>query len=255
MNAPDTTPGGESDRLLFVAGVNDVATFTQRLWSSPCLRSGRWPLVAHFHAGSAAEAFNAVADSASHRAQADWLVWVHQDVVLPQGWDDTFRAALAASRRRWPQVAVAGLYGVQGAGAQAHRLGHLLDRGRTLREPAALPALADSLDELLVAVRMDAGLRFEPALGYDFYGTDIVLQAQARGLQAVVVDAYCEHWSGTPQFPPFPARLVARVGASASAFERKWQDALPVSTPCFDIARVGDVERFLALAEGREPAP
>lgn len=244
-----------AETLLFVAGVNNIDTLARRLWSSPCLHSGRWPLVAHFNAVSAADAFNSVIDSAAYRSQARWLVWVHQDVVLPQGWDVQFQAAIAQARPLFPHLAVVGIYGVEGRGPAARRVGHVIDRGALLREPPALPSAADSLDELLFAVRMDSGLRLDAALGFDFYATDLALQARERGLQTAVVNACCEHWSSTPALPPFPGRTVERVRASAQVFEHKWQHALPVNTPCFDITRTGDVERFLALVEGRHPPP
>lgn len=243
------------DALLFVVGVNDIGTFQQRLMQSPCLQPGGWPVIAHVGARSAAEAFNGAMDGAARAAGVRWLIWVHQDVVLPVGWDVRFLAALAEAEQRFPRLAVAGVYGLEGTNPGARRAGHLLDRGEVLREPTPLPCPADSLDELLFAVRTDSGLRLDPDLGYDFYATDVVLQAQARGLQAAVVDAYCEHWSSTPKLPPFKPSTVARVLASARAFERKWAARLPVSTPCFDISRPGDVERFLALVEGRPVPP
>ena len=145
----------------------------------------------------------------------------------------------------WPRLAVAGVYGVQGSGPHAVRAGHVLDRGTLLREAAALPRAVDSLDELLFAVRTDCGLRLDPALGFDFYATDLVLQAQAQGWTAAVVDAYCEHWSDTPLACPASQALIARIAASAAVFERKWEQRLPLCTPCFDIARVGATQAFL----------
>ena len=108
--------------------------------------------------------------------------------------------------------------------------------------------LVDSLDELLLAVRTDAGLRLDPALGFDFYATDLVLQAQARGLCAAVVDGYCEHWSSTPSQGSAPQSLLDRINASGDVFERKWAHRLPVTTPCFPVEREGDVRQFLAQA-------
>jgi hypothetical protein len=113
-----------------------------------------------------------------------------------------------------------------------------------LHENATLPQAVDSLDELLFAVRTDSGLRLDPALGFDFYATDLVLQAQAAGWTAAAVDAYCEHWSDTP-VAVLPRRLWRRIGASAAVFERKWEQRLPLCTPCFDIARVGATQAFL----------
>lgn len=228
-----------------VTSVNRQEVLSERLAASPCLQPGQLPWLACFNMPSAGQALACGQQAFVGRR---WLIWAHQDVYLPEGWLQTFVQAVQAAERQWPNLAVAGVYGLQqqgGHGGQVVRAGHLLDRGRELREPAALPMQVDSLDELLIALRLDAGLLFDPALGYDFYGTDVVLQAQARGYCAAVVSGYCEHWSDTPQFGPVPARTVARIRASAQAFEAKWVHRLPLQTPCFDIRQPGDVERFL----------
>lgn len=236
----------EPVKLSFVACASSLEVLDKRLLSSPCLRPGGHALAVYFNAPSAAAGFNAAMASAADRSSgASWLVWVHQDVFLPEGWDARFAQALAEALQRFPRLAVAGIYGIAGAGAHAQRAGHVLDRGTLLREPAPLPCLVDSLDELLLAVRVDTGLQLDPALGFDFYATDLVLQAQARGWQCAVVDACCEHWSGTPASGAVPPAVVARIKASAQVFEHKWVRQLPVTTPCFDIARPGDVAAFI----------
>ena len=238
-------------KLSFVTCASNLEVLGARLLSSPCLGSGGYPLAVYFNAPSAAHGFNAAmraeqAKSPDGSSGDSWLVWVHQDVVLPQGWDTHFKQALTKAQQIFPQLAVAGVYGLAGAGAHARRAGHVLDRGKLLREPAPLPCRADSLDELLFAVRIDKALQLDPALGFDFYATDLVLQAQAQGWQCAVLDAYCEHWSGTPASGAIPKTVVERIQSSAAVFERKWAQRLPITTPCFDIARPGDVAAFLA---------
>lgn len=238
--------------LHFVTCASNMDVLRRRLLASPCLQTGAdgaRPLTAVFNAHSAAQGFNAamVAGTAAEKGNA-WLVWVHQDVYLPQDWDLHFARALIEAAQRIPNLAVAGVYGIAGTGPNARRAGRLLDRGALLHEPAALPCEVDSLDELLFAVRFDSGLMLDPDMGFDFYATDLVLQAQARGLRCAVVDGYCEHWSETPQFGVMPQGLLQRVLGNASAFEQKWEGRLPVTTPCFDIAVRGDVARAVANA-------
>jgi hypothetical protein len=229
--------------LMFVTCVSNIEVLAQRLLASPCLKSGGYRLNAHFNCSSAAQAFNAAI--ASDDKQATWLVWVHQDVFLPEDWDRTFVHALGEAQAQFPKLAVVGVYGVVDTGNNARRAGHVLDRGCVLREPCALPCLVDSLDELLFAVRMDSGLRLDPNLGFDFYATDLVLQAQAAGLQSAVVEAYCEHWSLMPSKGMVSSQVTQRILASAKVFESKWAHRLPLTTPCFDIAREGDVKAFI----------
>ena len=231
----------------FVACASNLQVLGQRLLSSPCLRPGGHMLTVYFNAHSAADGFNAAMAAAAGLASApSWLVWVHQDVFLPEGWDTRFAQALAEAQQQFPKLAVAGVYDIAGTGVNARRAGHLLDRGTMLLEPEPLPCLVDSLDELLFAVRVDSGLQLDPALGFDFYATDLVLQAHARGWQCAVVDACCEHWSGTPASGGVPRATVERIMANARVFEGKWAHRLPVTTPCFDIRQTGDVARFMA---------
>ena len=238
-------------KLSFVTCASNLEVLGARLLSSPCLGTGGLPLAVYFNAPSAAHGFNAAmlaerAQSPDGRGGVSWLVWVHQDVVLPQGWDTVFAQALTKAHQAFPQLAVAGVYGLAGAGTHAQRAGNVLDRGKLLQEPAPLPCRADSLDELLFAVRVDTGLQLDPALGFDFYATDLVLQAQAHGWQCAVLDAYCEHWSSTPASGAIPKAVVERIQSSAAVFERKWAQRLPITTPCFNIAKRGDVAAFLA---------
>lgn len=218
--------------------------FGARLAASPCLGPGGWPLTVFWNARSAAEAFNTCAQALPPDT---WLIWAHQDVHLPAGFDAQWARGLHDAGRRWPRLGVAGVYGLGRAapGAPMVRAGRLLDRGAPLHEPTSLPHPADSLDELLVAVRLETGLRMDPALGWDFYATDLALQARAVGWEAAVVDAWCEHWSGLPYAGALPAAMRDRIKRSAAAFESKWQHQLPLSTPCFEIGRPGDVARFL----------
>ena len=229
--------------LNFVTCVSNLDVLSKRLLASPCLRDGRYRLTACFNAQSAAEAFNAAALSLSEPGA--WLVWVHQDVYLPSGWDAQFKARLLEAQAEFPTLAVAGVYGVVGAGNESRRAGHVLDRGHLLREPAVLPCRVDSLDELLFAVRCSSGLKLDPLLPWDFYATDLVLQAQSRGYQSAAVDAYCEHWSDTPTGGAVPRRLVERIAASGAVFEAKWAHRLPVQTAWMSVERAGDVRRLI----------
>jgi hypothetical protein len=248
-SAPSFVP---AEHLSFVTAVSRVEVLEQRLLQSPCVKSGRQPLVAHFNVACAADAFNAGMDSIQADAATTWLVWVHQDVVLPGDWDSQFLRALQDAQRQIPNLAVAGVYGIASGPAPAQRAGHVLDRGNLLREPAALPCAVDSLDELLFAVRADTRLKLDAALGFDFYATDLVLQAQARGFTAAAVDAYCEHWSDTPA-SSVPAGTAQRFLRNGRAFEAKWSHRFPLQTPCVALSAVGDVQRFVDSLQ--QPSP
>lgn len=229
--------------LRFVVCASNVDVLTKRLLQSSCFVDRKHRLDVLFNAKSAADGFNPAMSGAIANGQTNqWLVWVHQDVVLPLDWDTQFVIALTRAMQLYPKLAVVGVYGIAGSGTQATRAGHVLDRGTLLRESTALPCLVDSLDELLFAVRVDSHLQLDAALGFDFYGTDLVLEAQKKGLQCAVVDAYCEHWSDTPLQGAMPSTLITRVMDSSREFKKKWASRLPVSTSCFELTRDSDLQ-------------
>jgi hypothetical protein len=103
-----------------------------------------------------------------------------------------------------------------------------------LRDGPELPARVATLDELLLVVRRDSPLRFDPALGFHLYGADICLQAAERGLAVVAIGALCHHNSRSIGLP-------AAFYRSAEVFAGKWSHRLPVATPCVIIGRGGAV--------------
>jgi hypothetical protein len=134
---------------------------------------------------------------------------------------------------------------VRRQGGVVRRAGHVVDRDRLLREPEGLPAAVETLDELLLALPRSTPLRFDPALGFHFYGADLCLQARRQGLSAVALDALCLHHSQSVELPP-------AFFASGAVFARKWSRQLPVATPC---AVVDDTWLSPAERAGVGPPP
>ena len=176
------------------------------------------------------------------RAKHEWVVCAHQDVYLPEGWDRCLVQQIDEAERRFGPIGVAGVYGVGEVIAPAdharplaaERIGWVVDRGRVLRDGPELPARVATLDELLLVVRRDSGLRFDPALGFHLYGADLCLQAREQGLAVVALGALCHHNSRSVGLPE-------AFFASAEVFARKWSHRLPVATPCVIIDRGGEV--------------
>lgn len=220
-------------QLTFVCCVNRPEVARRCVLTSPCLAPQRGhQLVLASGMGSAAEGFAWGARLARH----EWMVMLHQDVYLPEGWDVVFAASLAAAVAKWPMLAVAGVYGVRADGVHA---GHVFDRDRWLGELPVPAQAVRSLDELLLAVRLDTGLAPDRGLGWHLYGTDLCLRAQSEGWGAAVIEAPCEHrasllrdvGAATAAQREALAPVVAAFNASARRLAELWPQAMPVVTP------------------------
>jgi hypothetical protein len=234
--------------LSFVVRSTDDAIMRTNLLASPCLqRPSPHQVIAIRNAPSAAAGLNAGIARASH----DLVVCLHQDVFLPAGWDRLATNQYRLAEREVGPIGVAGVYGVGAVrpypgstnAFAAERIGCVVDRGRTLSEGPALPAPVATLDELVLIVRRDTPLRFDPELGFHLYGADLCLQARELGMVVVALGAPCHHRS----------RSIGLPGAffgSAEAFARKWAHRLPIATPCVVFDREGQV-RLLGNADNR----
>ena len=220
-------------RFSFVCCVNRPEVARHRLLASPCLHPGAGhQLVLLGNAASAGWGMQTGLALARH----EWMVFLHQDVHLPEGWDALFSRALNQSLAENPAVAVVGVYGVQTNGTH---VGFVFDRDRWIGQPMTSALPVGSLDELLIAVRVSSGLYASPELGWHLYGTDICLAAQAHNLAAVVLHAPCEHHSSLPRLDHPLTQLeretvhsIAQAYAhSAEVLLRRWPLAVPVHTP------------------------
>jgi hypothetical protein len=226
-------------RLSFVTCVSNDEVYRSNFLASACLGPdpGR-ERIAVTNCPSAGDGLNAGLESAT----SHWVVCVHQDVILNDGWEIQVSRQLCEAERQFGPIGVAGVYGVgdviepsdptQPPGAP--RVGWVIDRGRELHDGPGLPAKVTTLDELLLIVRRDSGLRFDPALGFHLYGADICLQARERGLAVVALGALCHHNSSSVGLPE-------AFFHSARVFARKWSHRLPVATACVIIDRRGSV--------------
>jgi hypothetical protein len=222
--------------LSFVVCVSDVPTLERQLLASRVLAAGSaHELIVVQNCPSAAHGLNL----GTERAKRDWIVCLHQDVVLPSGWDRMAIQQLAEAERRFGPIGVAGVYGVgsvieaRGETLCAPRIGRVVDRSRLLNGGPRLPARVATLDELLLIMPRGTPLRFDPALGFHLHGADICLQAAERGLAVVAIEALCYHNSKSIGLPEAFFR-------SAEVFARKWTHRLPIATPCVLFDRAGE---------------
>lgn len=236
-------------KIRFVCAVSNTEILSKRLLASPDFIAQDPPLHLVVGAKTAATAFNSLAN---HLKDTEWLVWVHQDVLLPAGWITLFLRSLKNAQEQWPELAVAGVYGTT---PEHEHAGEVIDRGQLLRGSADLPAIVHGLDELLVAVRLNSALRMDPTLRWDFYASDLALQAAESGYKAAVVYAPCEHWSTTPR-QGISKELSTRCFYAGRAFLTKWDKVLKkkgrLSTPCVELTCERDLTTMLDILEASE---
>jgi hypothetical protein len=171
------------------------------------------------------------------RAKNEVAVCVHQDVYLPDGSVERYWEQYDLAQEQFSPLGLLGVYGVHRQQAFMSRAGYVIDRDRVLKEDEPLPACVDSLDELLLARPKSAGVEFDAAMGFHFYGADMCLVAQQKGLRAVALDALCFHNS-------IHVGLAPSFYESAKVFTAKWGKQLPLVTP----SAVIDVQGNLSVA-------
>lgn len=195
---PDPPAGFASEPITFVACVNDEDQLESNLLRSPCLDPGTpHEVILMRDQTSAADGFIKALEKARH----DLVVFAQQDIYLPRGWDSQFRRQFHEAERQLGSVGVAGVFGYRFGPEGKTDLGRVLDRQMLYDLPGPLPARADGLDEIVLAVRRDAPLRFDPALGFHLYGADICLSAYREGLPVAVL------------YAPLPSQLAVRLPA------------------------------------------
>lgn len=167
------------------------------------------------------------------RANADYVCLVHQDVFLPTGWLMRLMNAvhrLNEAKRRW------GVLGVFGRDENGAFHGRVWSSGlnRELNHAVTEATSVVTLDELLLVVRTDVGLRFDENLpGFHLYGTDIVMEAARMGLESYVIDNPVVH-NSVPV-----GRLDDSFVQAYRYMQRKWSDRLPLLTCTVPITRFG----------------
>jgi SAM-dependent methyltransferase len=231
VEQPAAVPG-----LTFVACVNDEDQLSSNLLRSPCVQAdSQHELLTYRGVSSAAEGLKrGLADAAN-----EIVILVQQDMYLPRGWDWRFVGQWNQAEQQYGPLGVAGLFGLRFRDREHEHVGRIVDRDVLLDRGVALPADVDVMDEVLLAMRADAGLHANVDLGFHLYGADLCLSATEKSLTNVVLDA-----------PAYHNSLFAQVGPSFyQAAERllaHWPDVRPIYT------NMGQLDALAAPSE--EPA-
>lgn len=221
--------------LCIIVASNDEASLSRNLLASDLI--ARKGVSVHVERGapSASVAYNrglaataqnmAEAQNAGHNFGEDIVIFAHQDVYFPPGWEDRLLAAIALLDRQDPDWALLAPFGMSEAGAHIGDV-WTTSLSRRVGQPVRVPTPAQSFDEMVIVLRRASGLRFDEALPYfHLYGTDIVQAARAAGKGAYVADLPVVHNDS------FHDRLRADFTAGYHYIRRKWRTKLPLRTP------------------------
>ena len=143
---------------------------------SPGLREVGAQIIACRAAANPAEALAAGAAN----ADAEWLLFCHQDVYFASGFGERLNALLAAipaEQRRSTLIGFAGM-AVNASRDGFAPAGFVIDRLSRFDERASNEAL--SIDELAIVVARDSLHRIDPRLGWHLWATDLCLEAITR---------------------------------------------------------------------------
>ena len=217
--------------LAVVAAVNDDKVLRDNLAMSPMINEDRVPLIAERGYQSAARAYNAGLD----KVTADIVIFAHQDVYLPRGWDKkllmTIRT-LELNAKNW------GVLGVIGADENSNLVGRMWSTGlgQEIKVEISSPTAIKAIDEIVIVLRRETGLRFDENLpGFHMYGVDIVQIALQRNFGAYVFDGPVIHNSD-----PNTIHLLLLGRSYIRAYryvQRKWKKKLPIGTTIVPITK------------------
>jgi hypothetical protein len=219
--------GNNKPSLVVVAAVNNREILAKNLQASPMLKNNNISLITKEGYDSASHAYNEAIDS----TQADIIIFAHQDVYFPKGWETKLLATietLESSQTNW------GVLGVIGANEDGKLLGEVWATGLKckIKSKFKSPAPACTFDEVVIVLRRDSGVRFDPNLpGFHLYATDIVLSSLKAGFGAYVFDApiihnsvWCEKF-GNSYYKGF------------CFMQKKWWHQLPAHTLVIPITK------------------
>lgn len=217
--------------LCIVVASNDEASLARNLLASDLIARTGVPVHVERGAPSAAVAYNrgltATAQNGGQNPDGgqNIVIFAHQDIYFPPGWDDRLMAAIAIVERQDPDWALLAPFGMSETGAHIGDV-WTTSLSRRVGQAVKAPTPAQSFDEMVIVLRRDSGLRFDEALPYfHLYGTDIVQIARAAGKGAYVVDLPLVHNDN------FHDRLRADFTAGYHYIRRKWRAKLPLRTP------------------------
>jgi hypothetical protein len=213
--------------ITFVCATNDHAILRNNLLASPDLQRGcGHEMLFQQGYSSAAKAYNDAIDTSAN----DLMVFLHQDIYLPEGWISRLMECVQTLNRKDHTWGVAGCWGVC---KNSRCWGHVRSSGLgVLGCEFSDPQEVQTLDEIVLVTRKSSGLRFDEGLNhFHWYGTALCLTARDRGMRSYAISAFCVHNSR------YSFALPTEFFEGYRYVKGKWKHHLPIVSPCIRITR------------------
>ena len=217
----------QKNKLSIIVAINDDQVFNTNIMSSPELaKNSRHEILSMRGYKSASLAY----DDGITKASNDIVVFVHQDVYLPEGWIKKLNYIIVAIEANNPSWGVLGCYGVTLDGEYA---GHVYSNGLQSELGSNCdPVLAQSLDEMILIFKKSSNFLFDKSLpNFHMYGADICVRARIMGHASYIIGNFCVHNSVSVK------KLGKDFWRSVFHFRRQYLKYLPIKTTCATIYR------------------
>ncbi len=167
------------------------------------------------------------------RAASDYVIFAHQDVYFPLGWEQRLIRAIGQLEEANTPWGVLGVFGINPEREIVGRVWCAANReefGKSFDSPRKIV----SLDEIVIVLKRSTTDQFDERLpGFHLYGTDIVLNLQKQGLQGYVFHGPVIHNTKTVMY------LNGGYSKCYKYMQTKWADQLPLVTCVNDVTRWG----------------
>ncbi|MGZ8941327.1 MAG: glycosyltransferase [Methylobacter sp.] len=215
------------ENYTFAVAVNNKETLRKNLFLSPGLQENHnHQVLIKENYPSASLAYNSAIDE----AQNEIIIFIHQDIYLPETWFSDISRCLSYFEEKKINWGVLGCFGsgkAVGAGLGRVYTTGLGLHGRKINKPEPV----ETLDEIILIIRKSSGLKFDPYLPhFHLYGADLCMSAKDKGMTNFAFQGLCVH--NTNQLLSLPKEFYDCY----SYVKRKWAKFLPIYTSCIRIS-------------------
>jgi hypothetical protein len=222
-----------------VVAVNDLNVLQRNLFLSPGIKNDNVQRIIKRDCISASLAYN----EAIEEADNEIIIFVHQDVYLPETWFSGLKKSLSYLENEKIRWGVLGCFGSRPGGTGG--IGRVCTNGMGFHgHEIDKPEPVQTLDEIVLVIRKSSGLRFDPTLPhFHLYGTDICMFAKERGMTPYAIPAFCVH--NTNQLVNLPKEFYKCYRHVQS----RWSKYLPIYTSCITISHFDSELRVRRVRE------